>query len=291
MASDGWAQAVREQLGPGRLLPLGAPADGAWITEQAAVRVLAHAAVRVPGVRPGLMRLGLAESASYEEPGVPPPLSAPPPGPLMITAEFGASASRPLPESAEQLRRTLLAAAGGQLGLRVAEVDLHVTDLLDEHEPEAGPGHAHPEESVLASHPHRHARGGNGHGAHDGGGVPVRHHAAGHPGRAGRDITDHLAVAAATVPGVERLASGTSPGRNGRDDGTAVEEDYRLSRALTVEDRPGGRHVEVRLALAPGHRALDVTRAVRAAVAVAARRGAPGPVTVTALVTSMGEDD
>ncbi|MCM2577517.1 hypothetical protein [Streptomyces meridianus] len=285
MASDGWAQAVREQLGPGRLLPLGAPADGAWITEQAAVRVLAHAAVRVPGVRPGAMRLGLAKAGSREEPVVPPPLGALPPGPLVITAEFGASTARPLPESAEQLRRTLLAAAGGRLGLRVAEVDLHITELLDEHE-ESGHGHTRPEEAALASHPHRHARGGNGHGAHDGEGAPAPHGAAGRPDRPGPDITDRLAVAAATVPGVERLASGTS-----RDGETAVVEGVRFARALTVDDRPGGRHVEVRLALAPGHRALDVTRAVRAAVAVAARRGAPGPVTVTALVTSMGEDD
>lgn len=290
MASDGWAQAVREQLGPGRLLPLGAPADGAWITERAAVGVLSHAAIRVPGVRPGRMRLGLAEPGSYEEPTVPPPLSGLPPGLLMISVEFRASPARPLPESAEQLRRTLLAAAGGQLGLRVAEVDLHVTDLLEEGEPETTPEHAHPEETVLASHPHRHARGGNGHGAHNGGGgAPHRNHTPGHQARAGQDITDRLAVAAATVPGVERLASGTP--RAGGEVEEEAEEDYRLSRALTVEDRPGGRHVEVRLALAPGHRALDVTRAVRAAVAVAARRGAPGPVTVTALVTSMGEDD
>ncbi|MEU8570959.1 hypothetical protein AB0C51_21890, partial [Streptomyces pathocidini] len=34
MAADGWAGTVRRQLGLGRLLPLGGPDDGAWITER-----------------------------------------------------------------------------------------------------------------------------------------------------------------------------------------------------------------------------------------------------------------
>lgn len=286
MASDGWAQAVREQLGPGRLVPLGAPEDGAWITERAALSVLSHAALRVPGVRPGRMRVGPADPPVYEAPVVPPPPSAMPPCRLRITVEFRASPTRPLPETAEQLRRTVLAAAGGQLGLRMAQADLHVTDLLAEDEPETVPEHAHPEEEHLASHPHRHARGGNGHGAHDGEGEPDRAPVPGPPEQ-GADLAERLAVAAATVPGVDRLASWASGVRGVRpaDPGRAAMP------PLRVDDRPSGRHVEVRLALAPGHRALDVTRAVRAAVTVAARRGAPGPVTVTALVTSMGEDD
>ncbi|MGC3004257.1 nucleopolyhedrovirus P10 family protein, partial [Streptomyces sp. G35A] len=34
--ADRWTRAVREQVGLGRLLPLGGPRDGAWIAERAA---------------------------------------------------------------------------------------------------------------------------------------------------------------------------------------------------------------------------------------------------------------
>ncbi|MGA6226178.1 nucleopolyhedrovirus P10 family protein, partial [Streptomyces umbrinus] len=48
MTADRWTQAVRNQLGLGRLLPLGGPHDGAWITEAAATAVLRRAARSVP---------------------------------------------------------------------------------------------------------------------------------------------------------------------------------------------------------------------------------------------------
>ncbi|MFH8416370.1 hypothetical protein [Streptomyces collinus] len=59
------------------------------------------------------------------------------------------------------------------------------------------------------------------------------------------------------------------------------------SRPVKLEDHadPPGRRVEVHLAVAPGHHPLDVTRAVRAAVADAATTDAPGPVTVAVLIT------
>ena len=50
--TETWTHAGRRHLDLGRLLPLGGPHDGTWITEQAAVRVLERAAAKIPG-RPG----------------------------------------------------------------------------------------------------------------------------------------------------------------------------------------------------------------------------------------------
>ncbi|NEB73078.1 nucleopolyhedrovirus P10 family protein, partial [Streptomyces fulvissimus] len=51
MSTDGWTEAVRHQLGLGRLLPMGEAPDGAWLTEAAARTVLRRSADEVPGVR------------------------------------------------------------------------------------------------------------------------------------------------------------------------------------------------------------------------------------------------
>ncbi|MER5291029.1 nucleopolyhedrovirus P10 family protein [Streptomyces pharetrae] len=135
MTVDRWTRAVREQLRLGRILPLGDARDGAWIAEGAAQTVLRGAADEVAGVRLGTLRIGLADPEHTYDPAVPAPPSALPPGPLRLAAEFAAAVARPLPESAARLRAALAAAAARRLGLRVAEVDLRVTDLLDE-EPE-----------------------------------------------------------------------------------------------------------------------------------------------------------
>ncbi|MER7972318.1 nucleopolyhedrovirus P10 family protein, partial [Streptomyces sp. NPDC096080] len=74
MTAD-WTRAVREQLGLGRLLPLGGARDGAWISEAAAEAVLRRAAGEVPGVRLGRLRLALADPQETAEPVVPPPPS------------------------------------------------------------------------------------------------------------------------------------------------------------------------------------------------------------------------
>jgi hypothetical protein len=111
MTSDRLAQAVREQVAIGRVLPLGGPADAAWITEQAAARVLRTAAAGVPGVRLGTLRVGLE--------------------PLAVEAAFETSADRPLPVTADLLRSALWQAAHDRLGLLVAAIDLTVTGLLD----------------------------------------------------------------------------------------------------------------------------------------------------------------
>ena len=131
MTADRWAAAVRHPLGFGRLLPLGGPHDGAWLAETAADGVLRRAAAEVPGVRLGELRIAPADPADVREPAVPPPPGAVPPGPLRLTADFAATAAEPLPATAAGLRRAL-AAATDRLGLAVTEVDLRVTDLLDE---------------------------------------------------------------------------------------------------------------------------------------------------------------
>ena len=89
-------QAVRQQLGLGRLLPLGGPADGAWITERAAVAALRRAARRAAGpVRSATLRIARRRPRrAPRSPAVPAPPSALPPGPLRIEADF-AAAGRP----------------------------------------------------------------------------------------------------------------------------------------------------------------------------------------------------
>lgn len=140
MAGDQLVTAVRRQLGLGRLLPLGGPADGAWIAERAAAGVLRQAGDALPGLRIGTLRLSLADADAAPEAAVPPPPSALPPGPLLIEADVAATAGRPVPASAGLLREALLACAAERLGLEVSVVDVRVTDLLDEEEEEASGG-------------------------------------------------------------------------------------------------------------------------------------------------------
>ncbi|PJJ01204.1 hypothetical protein BX264_1508 [Streptomyces sp. 2333.5] len=137
MTANQWAQAVRTQLKIGRVLPLGGPADGSWITEQAAAGVLRTAAGTPPGVRLGSLRLSVADPDRAPEPAVPAPPSALPPGPLRIEADFAATGDRPLPTVADQVRAALLEASVRELGLVVAMVDLRVSGLLDEASDEA----------------------------------------------------------------------------------------------------------------------------------------------------------
>ncbi|MFC7886095.1 nucleopolyhedrovirus P10 family protein [Streptomyces sp. NPDC057376] len=128
--ADRWARAVREQLGLGRLLPLGGPRDGAWIAERAVRDVLLAAAGAVAGVRPDGLRVAPADPGDAREPVVPAPPSALSPGPLRVTADFAATAAEPLPVTAARLRAALSTAARG-LGLTVTDVDLRATALLD----------------------------------------------------------------------------------------------------------------------------------------------------------------
>ncbi|OIK26625.1 hypothetical protein [Streptomyces malaysiense] len=128
--TEAWTRAVRRQVRLGRLLPLGGPGDGAWITEDAAGAALRRAADGLPGVCLGALRIGLADPSRVAEPVVPAPPSALPPGALRVTADFAATSAEPLPAVAARLRELLATAAAGRLGLVVAEVDLRITDLL-----------------------------------------------------------------------------------------------------------------------------------------------------------------
>ncbi|MFF4286746.1 hypothetical protein ACFY0R_15695 [Streptomyces sp. NPDC001633] len=140
MAAEQVAQTVRQQLRIGRVLPLGGPANGSWITEQAAAGALRAALGTRAGVRLGTLRLSVADPVHAPDPAVPAPPSALPPGPLRIDAEFTAVADRPLPAVADEVRAALLEASVQGLGLVVAAVDLRVTGLLED----AGAGRAGP---------------------------------------------------------------------------------------------------------------------------------------------------
>src|ERR1044072_7483521 len=95
MTVDEWAKAVRQQVGLGRVLPLGGPRDGAWITEKAARSVLRRAADSTRGVRLGTLRISPIDGAASYDPAVPPPPSALPPGPLRSEAGFLGSGGPP----------------------------------------------------------------------------------------------------------------------------------------------------------------------------------------------------
>ncbi|MFD7703905.1 nucleopolyhedrovirus P10 family protein [Streptomyces caelestis] len=133
MTADRWMRAVRQQVGLGRILPLGGARDGAWIAERAVETVLRRAVVRdAVGVRLNGVRVGLADpEAATDEPVVPPPPSALPPGPLRLTVEFAATAAQPVPVTAARLRAVLAEAVVERIGLSVTSVDLRVTELLD----------------------------------------------------------------------------------------------------------------------------------------------------------------
>ena len=265
MTADAWTRAVRHQLRLGRLLPLGDRRDGAWVAERAAEAVLRGAAERVRGVRLGALRIALADPGDTQEPAVPPPPGALPPGPLRITAGFAAVATEPLPEAASRLRTALATASAERLGLVVAEVDLQVTVLLDhmddiaavddvdgldhlddadrlddaDHDPAADIDHVDDVDQVDSI---------------DG------------------DAQSQVAAAALAVPGVVRL-TGALGG---------------LGRAVHMEEVAGEGalprlHARVELAVRADRRAVDVAREVRAAVGEAL----PAHPTVAVLVTKV----
>ncbi|MET8133190.1 nucleopolyhedrovirus P10 family protein [Streptomyces sp. NPDC005251] len=305
MTADWWTQVVRHQLGLGRLLPLGLPRDGAWITEEAAESVLRRAAAGVDGVRLGALRIALADPDRTGTPAVPPPPSALPPGPLRVTAEFLASADptvpgvEPLPATAARLRLTLATAATQRLGLDVSGVDLRVTDLLEEDEAfTALP--ADEQREAPAAVPADAAR--NTRTAHAADGVPdtpatVPTTEAGvtQPADPADDAREssvvvpaddvrrapvpkdpeqaRIAAAALAVPGVTRLTGALGP-------------PVHVETAPATEPALPRRHIRVELAVSPEERAVDVARAVRAAITEAAR----DTPSVAVLVTAVSQD-
>ncbi|MFF0184450.1 nucleopolyhedrovirus P10 family protein [Streptomyces sp. NPDC005244] len=251
MTADRWAQVVRQQLGLGRLLPLGRSRDGAWITESAADAVLRRAARAVDGVRLGALRIALADPDAPYASAVPAPPSALAPGPLRVTAEFGAAAdptapgSDPLPATAERLRLALSAAAAQRLGLDVSEVDLQVTDLLTD--PPERPGIKEEGEGVREAAGPKEPK------------VPKDPEAA------------RIATVVRAVAGVTSLTE-------------ALGRSVDITTPAASEPAVPRRHVRVELAVSPDFRAVEVARAVRTAVAEAAR----DTPSVAVLVTAVG---
>ncbi|MEV4938387.1 hypothetical protein [Streptomyces zaomyceticus] len=245
--AEGWTAAVRDRVAQGRLLPLGAAAEGAWITERTVRDVLGRSAEAVRGVVPGAMRIGpahqdpasgTAAETDTEETGTAGSGAAGPgaagpetagadaagAGAVLVRASFGAVAGRPLPELTEELRTALIAAAEDGIGLVVAAVDLRVTALLDA----APPGPAQP--------------------------------SAPPPGPTSPATDDPLALAALGVTGVAGVTDTLGPPVRRSADGVRVE-----------------------VAVTAGARPLDVARAVRATVTAAAPEGTAVTVVVSDL--------
>lgn len=237
---------MRRGLGLGRLLPLGGPGDGAWVAESAAVTVLRQAVAGPAGVRLGRVRVALADPEAVAEPAVPAPPSALPPGGLRVTADLAATAEAPLPVTASRVRVNLTGAAE-RLGLTVTEIDLRVTELLDE---AAGPAPA----------------------ADPAGPVPD-----GVPRETSRTAADDADTAEAragraalAVPGVTGLTGFL---------GRAVHIDDGPRREAELPRR----HVRVEVAVAGDRRPVEVARAVRAAVTEALEERPTVAVLVTAV--------
>jgi len=284
MAAERWTQAVRRQLGLGRLLPLGGARDGAWIAERAVEPVLRDAVTQgVPEVRLGAVRIGLAGSGEAAEPAVPSPPSALPPAPLRLTARFAAVASEleseSLPATADRLRAALAQAAAEHIGLAVTEIDLTVTDLL-EGPPEtegAGGGGAECREPGESGESGKDKGSGGSGGSGESGGSGAADEGDGSGSGSEEDQApppgseeSRVAAAALAVPGVSRL--------------TRV-----LGRAVHVTE-PGAaasalprRHVRVDLAVRADHRPVEVARAVRTAVS----QTLPDRPTAAVLVTAL----
>lgn len=125
--------AVRTEIRPGPLIPLGEETDDDWITEAAAARVLRAAVDDLPGVCAGSCRIsGLHERQ-------PPRLAqlpgrTLPRGPLRVAVEVFTDLSRPIPRTATLVRTAVSAAAAHRIGIDVQQVDVMVRDVMAEDE-------------------------------------------------------------------------------------------------------------------------------------------------------------
>ncbi|MFI8852199.1 hypothetical protein ACIGW3_18725 [Streptomyces sp. NPDC053499] len=259
MTAERLTHAVRRQIGLGRLLPLGEAADGAWVTEGAALAVLGRSVRAVPGARLSAVRVELTSPRAAAEPAVPPPPSALPPGPLTLTAELAVPAGRPVPAAADDVRRSLLTAAEEELGLPLETVDLRVTELLETEAVGADPGPG----------------GGPGPGSAPEAGV------SGSAGVAHSRAAERVSRAVLAVEGVVRLAPVAGPALSHVAAGPAAA-------AVQIEGDPATDrrcHVLLQLGLAPTRRALDTARA--AADAARSALGASGKVTVAVVVAAI----
>ncbi|MFD7517514.1 hypothetical protein ACFV85_22235 [Streptomyces niveus] len=130
-STDGWRAVVQLHRDLGRALPLGEAEEATWLFEQAATTELRRAGATVPGATPGRLRIDLVDPDDGGVLSAAAPPGALPPGPLRIEGEFAALPGVPLPALADQLRHALFACSVDRLGLRVVEVNLQVTALLE----------------------------------------------------------------------------------------------------------------------------------------------------------------
>ncbi|MCF3121000.1 Asp23/Gls24 family envelope stress response protein [Streptomyces arenae] len=116
---------VRLELRPGRTLPLGEEDEDAWIVEAAAARTVRGAADSLPGVRAGSCRIESYGTASG-------PSDGRPRGPVRIRMEVEVGLTWNLQEVAERVRHRVLEEVDAELGMRVAAVDVTITDIIDD---------------------------------------------------------------------------------------------------------------------------------------------------------------
>lgn len=271
-----------QQVALGGLLPLGGPRDGAWISEKAAVSVLRDAVRRERGLRLGRVRVRLADpSGRYEEPAVPAPPGALPPGELRIEGDFAiftdwsASGPEALPAGARRLRSALAAAAEERLGLMVTEVDLRVTGLLDELPQDED--EERDEEKGDRAEDVGESRGETGEPSAETRPKDAATTTAGTMGTTGPPSDEsRVAAAVLAVPGVAALAG--LPGSLGR----AVH--LGTGRPTTGGTAVPRRHLRVGVSVHGDGRVLDVARAVRAAAGEALHDRPTVAVLVTRIV-------
>lgn len=260
MTVDRLARAVREQIAFGRVLPLGGAGDGVWITESAAADALRGAVAGLTGVRVGTLRIGpepVRVPRQEAEPTTEPatdannlPLVPPSAVPYgpLCVAAAFEAAIDRPLPATAEQLRTALWSAAHDL-LGLAVTSVDL-DVTGLLDPQAGPAPVAAVEGPA---------GATGQELTEAGPAP-----------AGNGVV----AAALLVPGVARVTSrlgGFASGIRTADGGD-----------------PPAREVRVQIAVVPGHRALDVARAVLTAVTEAAEPGSPGPVTTAVVVTAIG---
>ncbi|MGW6020334.1 Asp23/Gls24 family envelope stress response protein [Streptomyces sp. NPDC055099] len=128
-------EVVRLELRPGRTLPLGDEDEDAWIVEAAAARTVRAAAESLPGVRAGSCRIGPLDEAA-----APAPTGRLARGPVRIRVEVQVPLPWNLPEVADRVRGRVLEAVDEELGMRIAVVDVTISDLIDDADDDSGEG-------------------------------------------------------------------------------------------------------------------------------------------------------
>ncbi|MET8881119.1 Asp23/Gls24 family envelope stress response protein [Streptomyces rubiginosohelvolus] len=110
---------VRLELRPGRPLPLGEADEDLRIMENVAARTLRQAAEEVPGVRAGSCRLTLADAR-----GGPP---------VHVDLSVHVPLTTPDVQAlAQEIRDRVDVTAHERLGLHLGEINVRITDLVDE---------------------------------------------------------------------------------------------------------------------------------------------------------------